>query len=55
MKNAEDKKELEKEQLAQGAPESLSDDELDNVAGGAFEKIPRVPVKQIDPSLKGKV
>lgn len=30
-------------------------DNLENVTGGAFEEIPRVPVNPIDDNLKGKI
>ena len=35
--------------------ECLSDDDLDDVVGGAFAGIPRVKVHKIDQSLRDKI
>jgi len=57
MKEKETNKELMKEEMgnAQQASEMLNDDDLDDVVGGAFANIPRVPVKKIDQKLRDRV
>ena len=53
----EKNKEFMKEELESVEQESemLSDDDLDDVVGGAFENIPRVKLHQIDKNLRDKI
>lgn len=57
MKEKDTNKELMKEELsnAQQASEMLNDDDLDDVVGGAFANIPRVPTKKIDSKLRDRI